>query len=104
MRSRLTKVKAVAKTLHKHLTNLLTYFMHPITNAVSEGFNSRIQAIKADARGFRRFINYRSRILFHCGKLNMLPVLLSQRPTKKPEEPIQSLWPRQSGGGHSCCP
>ena len=75
MRSRLTKVKAVAKTLHQHLTNLLTYFMHPITNAVSEGFNSRIQAIKADARGFRRFINYRSRILFHCGKLNMLPVL-----------------------------
>jgi transposase len=75
MRSRLTKVKAVAKTLHQHLTNLLTYFMHPISNAVSEGFNSRIQAIKADARGFRRFINYRSRILFHCGKLNMLPVL-----------------------------
>ena len=75
MRSRLTKVKAVAKTLHKHLTNLLTYFMHPITNAVSEGFNSRIQAIKADARGFRRFSNDRSRILFHCGKLNMLPVL-----------------------------
>ena len=75
MRSRLTKVKAVAKTLHQHLTNLLTYFMHPIANAVSEGFNSRIQAIKADARGFRRFLNYRSRILFHCGKLNMLPVL-----------------------------
>jgi transposase len=75
MRSRLAKVKAVAKTLHQHLTNLLTYFLHPITNAVSEGFNSRIQAIKADARGFRRFLNYRSRILFHCGKLNMLPVL-----------------------------
>ena len=75
MYSRLAKVKAVAKTLHKHLTNLLTYFMHPITNAVSEGFNSRIQAIKADARGFRRFPNYRSRILFHCGKLSMLPVL-----------------------------
>jgi transposase len=40
MRSRLTKVKAVAKTLHQHLTNLLTYFMHPSTNAVSENFNS----------------------------------------------------------------
>lgn len=77
MRSRLTKVKAVAKTLYQHLTNLLTYFMHPITNAISEGFNSRIQAIKADARGFRRFANYRSRILFHCGKLSMLPVLPS---------------------------
>ena len=55
--------------------HLLTYFLHPITNAISEGFNSRIQAIKADARGFRRFANYRTRILFHCGKLSMLPVL-----------------------------
>lgn len=77
MRSRLGKVKAVAKTLHRHLTNLLTYFLHPITNAISEGFNSRSQAIKADARGFRRFANYRTRILFHCGKLNLLPVLPS---------------------------
>ena len=75
MRSRLSKVKAVAKTLHRHLTNLLTYFMHPITNAISEGFNSRIQALKADARGFRSFTNYRTRILFHCGKLKMLPHL-----------------------------
>lgn len=75
MRSRLDKVKAVAKTLHSHLHHLLTYFLHPITNAIAEGFNSRIQAIKADARGFRRFANYRSRILFHCGKLSMLPAL-----------------------------
>ena len=73
MRSRLTKVKAVAKTLHKQMIHLLTYFVHPITNAVSEGFNSRIQAIKADARGFRRFQNYRARILFHCGKLSLMP-------------------------------
>jgi transposase len=73
MRSRLTKVKAVAKTLSRHLVHLLTYFLHPITNAVSEGFNSRIQAIKADARGFRRFENYRARILFHCGKLSLMP-------------------------------
>lgn len=73
MRSRLTKVKAVAKTLSRHLVHLLTYFLHPITNAVSEGFNSRIQAIKADARGFRCFENYRARILFHCGKLSLMP-------------------------------
>ena len=45
--------------------------MHPITNALTEGFNSRIQAIKADARGFRRFANYRVRILFFCGKLDL---------------------------------
>ncbi|MBE7540408.1 MAG: transposase [Opitutaceae bacterium] len=63
-RSRLPKVMAVARTLKSHLVNLLTHFQHPITNALTEGFNSKIQAIKADARGFRRFENYRARILF----------------------------------------
>ena len=75
VRTRLTRVKAVAKTLKKHLTNLLTYFVYPITNAISEGFNSKIQAIKSDARGFRSFTNYRARILFHCGKLSLSPDL-----------------------------
>lgn len=77
VRTRLTRIKAVATTLKKHLTNLLTYFVHPISNAISEGFNSKIQAIKADARGFRSFVNYRARILFHCGKLSLLPDLPS---------------------------
>lgn len=30
-----------------------------------------IQRIKANARGFRDFTNYRARILFHCGKLDL---------------------------------
>lgn len=77
MRSRLTKVKAVARTLKAHLLHLLTYFQHPISNALTEGFNSKIQAIKADARGFRRFENYRARILFFCGKLDLAPHLQS---------------------------
>jgi transposase len=77
MRSRLTKMKKVAKTLKNHLSGLLTYFTHRITNATTEGFNSKIQAIKADARGFRRFENYRTRILFFCGKLDMAPSIYS---------------------------
>lgn len=75
--SRLTKMKKVAKTLKNHLSGLLTYFKHRITNAITEGFNSKIQAIKADARGFRRFENYRTRILFFCGKLDMTPGIYS---------------------------
>ena len=71
--TRLDKVKKVARTLKSHLNHLLTYFDHPITNALTEGFNSRIQAIKSAARGFRRFENYRTRILFFCGKLDLLP-------------------------------
>lgn len=77
MRSRLPKIKKVAKSLKAHLCGLLTYFKHRITNALTEGFNSKIQAIKADARGFRRFQNYRSRILFFCGKLDMSPAVHS---------------------------
>lgn len=73
MHSRLPKMKKVAKSLKAHLGGLLTYFKHRITNALTEGFNSKIQAIKADARGFRRFENYRTRILFFCGKLDVLP-------------------------------
>ncbi|HVX56684.1 MAG TPA: ISL3 family transposase [Candidatus Saccharimonadales bacterium] len=75
MRSRLPKVKAVANTLKSRLVNLLTYFQHRITNTITEGFNSKTQAIKADARGFRRFENYRARILFFCGKLDLMPTL-----------------------------
>jgi len=72
-RSQLKPIIKVAKMLKKHLENTLTYFRHGITNAMSEGFNSRIQSIKSQARGFRAFENYRTRILFYCGKLNLLP-------------------------------
>ena len=72
-RSRLMPIRAVAKTLKRHLDNILSYFHHRITNAVTEGFNSRIQSIKSQARGFRAFRNYRIRILFYCGKLDLLP-------------------------------
>lgn len=73
IRSRLDPIKKVARMLKSHLDGLLSYFRHRFTNAVSEGFNSRIQSIKSAARGFRNFANYRLRILFFCGKLEMLP-------------------------------
>ena len=73
IRSRLPEIRKVAVILKKHLSGLLSYFRHQVTNATNEGFNSRIQAIKSAARGFRTFKNYRIRILFYCGKLNLLP-------------------------------
>lgn len=72
-RSRLKPVIKVARMLKRHLDNILTYLRHPITNAVTEGLNSKIQTIKANARGFRSFENYRMRILFFCGKLDLYP-------------------------------
>ena len=64
----------VARMLKRHLDNLLTYLKHHITNAVTEGLNSKTQSIKANARGFRIFKNYRTRIRFFCGKLDLDPL------------------------------
>jgi len=73
IRSRLEPIKDKARMLKKHLDGLLGYTIHPITNAVTEGLNSKIQNIKSSARGFRSFERYRVAILFYCGKLDMLP-------------------------------
>jgi transposase len=73
-RSQLKPMADVARLLKRHLENLLTHLRHHITNAVTEGLNSKIQSIKSAARGFRNFQNYRTRILFFCGKLNLYPL------------------------------
>ena len=73
IRFRLESVKKVARMLKRHLDRILSWFRHHISNGIAEGYNSRIQSIKTAARGFRNFANYRIRILFFCGKLNILP-------------------------------
>ena len=64
---------AVADILERRLENLLTYRKHRITKAATEGLTAKVQARKAAARGFRNFANYRTRILFFCGKLSLYP-------------------------------
>jgi transposase len=71
--SRLPAMIEAARTLKRHLPGLLAYCRHQITNAVAEGMNSKIQLIKANARGFRNFEKYRVAILFHCGGLSLYP-------------------------------
>lgn len=51
-RSALPPVVKAAKMIHNHLANVLTYFAHPITNAVNEGLNSKIQTIKKTRLAF----------------------------------------------------
>jgi len=69
--SRLKSMIAVAKMLAKHIDNILTYLKHRVTNAVSKGINSKIQQIKSVTHALRNFDNYRTAILFYCGKLDM---------------------------------
>jgi len=72
--SQLKPMADVARLLKRHLENRLTYLRPHITNAVTEGLNSKIQSIKSAARGFRNFHNYPIRILFFSGKLNFYPL------------------------------
>jgi len=71
--SRLTPLIAAAKTLKRHLTNLLTYIKHRITNATAEGINSKIQMVKLMACGYRNREHYKAAIYFHCGGLDLYP-------------------------------
>lgn len=73
LRSRLAPFVHLARSLAASLPELLNYFEHRISNAMSEGFNSVIQQLKAAARGFHSFAGCRTRILFFCGKLDLKP-------------------------------
>ena len=71
--SRLKPILEAAATLKRHVANILTYFRHRITNAVSEGLNSKIQTIKKMAYGFRNLDHFKTAIYFHCGGLDLYP-------------------------------
>ena len=67
MQSKLEPVKKVVKLLRRHEQGLLNFSQHGISNACAEGLNSAIQLIKANARGFRNFTNYRQEFCFTAG-------------------------------------
>jgi transposase len=71
--SRLKPMIDKARMLKSRLRNILTYLKHPITNALSESLNAKIQWVKYTARGFRNFSNFVDAIYFHCGKLDLAP-------------------------------
>ena len=58
--SRLAPMRKAAQTVRRHIDNILTYYQHPVTNAMSEGLNSKIQksrtwpAVSVTSRTSRR--------------------------------------------------
>ena len=73
VRSRLKPVKKVAVLVRDHLEGILNYCRCPISNAVAEGLNSRIAAVKLRACGFRNVDNFKTAIYFFCGGLDLYP-------------------------------
>ena len=72
-RSQLTPIKEVAAMLKRRVDNVLTYCTHQITNAVAEGLNSKIMAIKRMAGGYRNKENFKTAIYFFCSGLDLYP-------------------------------
>ena len=73
IRSRLEPIKEVAQMIRKRLDNIVNYCRHHITNAVSEGLNSKIMSLKRRAAGYRNLHSFITAIYFHCGGLDMYP-------------------------------
>jgi transposase len=73
VRSRLPPMIETARMLKRRFENIITYLRHPITNALSESINSKIQWVKYTARGFRNKRNFQVAIYFHCGRLDLAP-------------------------------
>lgn len=71
--SGLTPLIKAAETLSRHFAGIMNYITFPISNASAEGMNSIIQTLSSVARGLPNFNNFRARILFHLGKLDMDP-------------------------------
>ena len=69
--SNLEPVKKVSRMLDNRLQRLLNYLKHRITNAASEGMNSLVARIIANARELRTFAALRTRVLFFLGKLDL---------------------------------
>ena len=60
-------LKRIAKTLDKHRHNLVSYFIHRISNGSAEGINNKIKTMKRQAYGFRDMEYFKLR-LYHLHK------------------------------------
>lgn len=72
-KSRLPAMQKLAKTIEGYLWGILNAVIKQVTNAKAEAINSRIQWIKKMACGFRNRKRFRNAILFHLGKLDLVP-------------------------------
>lgn len=73
IRSQLEPIKHVARMIKRHLHGIVNAVVLKATNAIAESINSRIQAIKRKACGFRNTLRFQRAIYFHLGQLDLHP-------------------------------
>jgi transposase len=63
----------VAIMFSNHIAGVCNALVESASNAMAERLNGKIQIIKTIGRGYRKFANFRSAILFFNGGLNLYP-------------------------------
>jgi transposase len=72
--SGIKEIIKVAEMFANHLRGVLQAMTSSLSNAMAERLNGKIQLLKSIGRGYRKFENFRSAILFFYGKLEMFPL------------------------------
>jgi transposase len=72
--SGIKEVIKVGETFENHLRGVLNAMTSNLSNAMAERLNGKIQLLKSIGRGYRKFENFRSAILFFYGKLSLFPL------------------------------
>jgi len=63
------RMKAVAKTVQRHMEKILNWFDHRMSNGFLEGLNGMIQTTKRVGRGFPNTLNFIYMVYFKHGRL-----------------------------------
>ncbi len=67
------EVTKVAEMFERHYESVCNALCHEQSNGKAERINRKIQEIKTVSRGYRKFENFRSAVLFFCGGLDIYP-------------------------------
>ena len=59
-------LKSLRRTLMSWREEILNYFRRRVTNGKTEGFNRKAKLIQRQAYGFRKFENYRLKLIYSC--------------------------------------
>ena len=82
IRSRLEPIKRVARLIRYYWDGVINAATTNVTNARSEGMNSKIQWIKRKACGYRNRRRFHNAIYFHLAGLDLYPESLKSTHTK----------------------
>lgn len=74
IQTNISEITNVVETFKAHLKGIVNAMVSTFTNAMAERLNGKIQEVKASGRGYRKFENFRSAILFFHGGLSLYPL------------------------------